>query len=77
MSAQRITQANVVIDFAPDLADGVVAGMVPLDKDGSGANFLVEVGRVAFDGFGLLHATPGPAGNLRGLRCRFPRLAFL
>lgn len=32
MSAQRITQANVVLDFAPDLADSVMAGAMGLDK---------------------------------------------
>ncbi|HMH89628.1 MAG TPA: ParB/RepB/Spo0J family partition protein [Streptosporangiaceae bacterium] len=32
MSAQRITQANVVLEFAPDLADAVAAGATGLDK---------------------------------------------
>jgi hypothetical protein len=31
-SAQRITQANVVLEHAPDLADAVIAGAVGLDK---------------------------------------------
>jgi ParB-like chromosome segregation protein Spo0J len=31
-SAQRITQANVVLDFAPDLAEGVIAGATGLDE---------------------------------------------
>lgn len=32
VSAQRITQANVVIQFAPDLVDGVVTGTPTLDR---------------------------------------------
>lgn len=31
-SAQRITQANVVLDFAPDLAESVIAGATGLDE---------------------------------------------
>ena len=32
MSAQRITQSNVVLDHAPDLADAVIAGAIGLDE---------------------------------------------
>jgi ParB-like chromosome segregation protein Spo0J len=32
MSAQRITQANVVLDHAPDMVDAVIAGATSLDE---------------------------------------------
>ncbi|MFZ0118111.1 MAG: hypothetical protein WAL99_01400 [Pseudonocardiaceae bacterium] len=47
-----------------------------VEGDVTGKYFLVEVWCVAFHGFGLLHTTPGPTSNLRGLLPGIPARRF-
>jgi hypothetical protein len=73
VSQQRVSQANSVLSHAPDLADGVVAGLVPLGKAYETARDRKEAAK-STDTHMVTLRKEAPDLYAKALRSRPPRL---